>query len=168
MASEHRAIPPSRGEAFDPMTPIEPHWLWIAAGLILAALEMLVPGVYLIWFALAAIATGVLVLVGEPPLVMQIVSFASLSLIFAFSARRFYRDRPMESTDPLMNNRAGRLVGQSAVVTHAIEGGEGRVRIADGEWIASGPDCPVGTRVRITGVSGASVAVEALELPRPG
>lgn len=147
------------------MNGIEPHWWWIGAGLVLAALEMLVPGVYLIWLALAAIATGVLVLAGEPSLPMQIVSFVSLSLIFAYSSRRFLRDKPIESSDPLMNNRAGRLVGQTATVTQAIEHGEGRVRIADGEWLASGPDCPAGTRVRIAGVSGACLTVEALELP---
>lgn len=149
------------------MNGIDPHWLWIGAGLVLAALEMLVPGVYLIWLALAAIATGVLVLASEPSLPMQIVSFVSLSLIFAFSAKRWLRDKPIESSDPLMNNRAGRLIGQTAVVTHAIEGGEGRVRVADGEWLASGPDCPAGTRVRIAGVSGACLAVEALELQGP-
>ena len=150
------------------MDGIEPHWLWIGAGLALAALEMLVPGVYLIWLALAAIATGVLVLAGEPSVPMQIVSFVSLSLIFAFSAKRFLRDRPIESSDPLMNNRAGRLIGQTAVVTQAIEGGEGRIRIADGEWLASGPECPAVTRVRISGVNGACLIVEALELPGAG
>jgi inner membrane protein len=144
---------------------IEPHWLWIGLGLLLAALELLAPGVYLIWFALAAIATGVLVLASEPSLGVQIVSFVSLSLIFAFSAKRWLRDKPIESIDPLMNNRAGRLVGQTALVTHAIEHGEGRVRVADGEWLASGPDCPAGARVRIAGVSGACLTVELLELP---
>lgn len=149
------------------MDGIEPHWLWIGAGLVLAALEMLVPGVYLIWLALAAIATGVLVLAGEPSVPIQIVSFVSLSLIFAYSAKRWLRDKPIESSDPLMNQRAARLVGQTAVVTKAIEGSEGRVRIADGEWLASGPDCPAGTRVRIAGANGACLAVEALELPGP-
>lgn len=149
------------------MNGIEPHWLWIGAGLVLAALEMVVPGVYLIWLAVAAIATGVLVLGGEPSVPMQIVSFVSLSLIFAYSSKRWLRDKPIESSDPLMNNRAGRLVGQTATVSHAIIGGEGRVRVGDGEWLASGPDCPGGTRVRIAGVSGACLAVEPLELPKP-
>lgn len=149
------------------MNGIEPHWLWIGAGLVLAALEMVVPGVYLIWLAVAAIATGVLVLGGEPSVAMQIVSFVSLSLIFAYSSKRWLRDKPIESSDPLMNNRAGRLVGQTATVSHAIIGGEGRVRVGDGEWLASGPDCPSGTRVRIAGVSGACLAVEPLELPEP-
>ena len=148
------------------MDGIEPWWWWIGGGLILAALEMVVPGVYLVWLALAAIVTGVLALVGSP-LILQIVSFVFLSLIFAYSAKRMLRDKPIESSDPLMNNRAGRLVGQTAVVTQAIDGGEGRVRVADGEWLASGPDCPAGTRVRIAGANGACLSVEALELPRP-
>lgn len=150
------------------MNGIEAHWLWIGAGLVLAALEMVLPGVYLIWLALAAIATGVLVLASDPPATMQIVSFVSLALIFAFSARRWLRDKPIVSSDPLMNHRAGRLVGQTAVVTQAIDGGEGRIRVGDGEWLASGPDCPAGTRVRIAGANGAWLSVEALELPGPG
>lgn len=145
---------------------IEPHWLWIIAGLALAAAEMVIPGVYLIWLALAAIATGVLVLAVEPPVVLQIVSFVSLSLVFAYSTRRFYRDKPIESSDPLMNNRAGRMVGQTALVTQAIEHGEGRVKVGDSEWLASGPDCPAGTRVRIAGANGACLSVEALELSK--
>ena len=149
------------------MNGIEPHWLWFAAGLVLGGLEMVVPGVYLVWLALAAIATGVLALAGNPPVVMQIVSFVSLALIFTYSAKRWLRDRPIESSDPLMNNRAGRLVGQTAVVAQAIDGGEGRVRVGDGEWMASGPDCPVGTRVRISGNVGGCLTVEALELRGP-
>lgn len=147
------------------MTPIEPHWLWFAAGLVLGGLEMLVPGVYLMWLALAALATGFVVLGAGLSVPLQIVTFVVLSLVFAFAARRWVHDEPIASTDPLMNNRAGRLVGQTAVVAQAIEGGEGRVRVGDGEWLASGPDCPAGTRVRIVGANGARLTVEALELP---
>lgn len=149
------------------MDSIDPHWWWFAAGLLLAALEMVAPGVYLIYLALAALVTGVLVLLGDPPVTMQLVSFVFLSLIFAFSAKRWLRDKPIESSDPLMNNRAGRLVGQTAVVTQAITDGEGRIRVGDGEWLASGPDCPAGTRVRIAGANGACLAVEALALTGP-
>ena len=33
---------------------LDAHWVWLMLGLLLAALEMLVPGVYLIWLAAAA------------------------------------------------------------------------------------------------------------------
>ena len=65
------------------------HWVWLTLGLILAGLEMLVPGVYLIWLALAAIVTGVLTLTLDLSLPVQVVDFVFLSLIIAFSAKRF-------------------------------------------------------------------------------
>lgn len=139
---------------------IEPHWLWAALGLVLLAAEMLVPGVLLLWFGLAALATAVLVFATDPSLPVQIVNFAFLALIFAYSARRFLTDNPIESSDPLLNNRMGRLLGEVAVVSLPLEGGRGRVRLGDSEWQAEGPDLAVGERVRITGNRGTVLLVE--------
>jgi membrane protein implicated in regulation of membrane protease activity len=76
------------------------------------------------------------------------------------------RDRPIVSSDPLLNNRRGRLVGQTAVVTTPIDGGEGRVRVGDSEWIARGNDTPAGQRVLIIGSEGSILLVEpAAPLP---
>lgn len=142
---------------------LDPYWIWLTLGLLLAGLEMLVPGVYLIWFAVAALATGALTWAFDLGPAMQIIDFIFLSLIAAYSARRFLRDRPIQSSDPLLNNRGGRLVGQTGVVTQEIdEGGSGRVKIGDSEWIAYGPQLPVGARVRITGLEGAILLVEPL------
>ena len=44
----------------DGLDSFEPYWVWITIGLVLAALEILLPGVYLIWLAVAAIITGLL------------------------------------------------------------------------------------------------------------
>ena len=146
------------------MDGIEAHWFWFAAGLILAGLEMVVPGVYLMWLAMAALATGVIALVALPSLAVQVTSFIFLSLIFAFSARRMLRDRPIVSSDPLLNNRGGRLTGQTALVTQALVSGSGRIKVGDSEWIARGPDMAVGERVRITGSDGSELLVEPVGL----
>ena len=140
---------------------VESHWIWVTIGLVLAALEMLVPGVYLIWLALAAIATGLLTFGLGMGLPVQIVVFVSLSLIAVFSAKRFLRDQPIESTDPLLNRRGSRLVGEMAVVAQAIDGGTGRIKHGDSEWLARGPDMEAGTRVRITGSDGRRLQAEA-------
>jgi hypothetical protein len=95
---------------------------------------------------------------------LQVISFVSLSLVFVFSAKRFLRDRPIISSDPLLNNRTGRLVGDTALVTVAIESGSGRVKVGDSEWIARGTDIAVGQRVRITGSTGSELLVEPLTL----
>jgi len=143
---------------------IEAHWFWFAAGLILGGLEMVVPGVYLMWLAMAALATGVITLVAVPSLAVQATSFIFLSLIFAFSARRMLRDRPIVSSDPLLNNRGGRLIGQTALVTQALVSGSGRIKVGDSEWIARGPDMAVGERVRIIGSDGSELLVEPVGL----
>ncbi|WP_369026717.1 NfeD family protein [Qipengyuania sp. RANM35] len=144
------------------MDGIEHYWIWLILGLALAVLEMLVPGVYLIWLAAAAIVIAAITFVSGPPLAVQVIAFVSLALVFAFSAKRWLRERPIESTDPLLNNRGGRLVGETALVTAAIESGSGRVRVGDSEWIARGPDAAAGERVRITGNSGAELLVEPI------
>ena len=147
----------------------DPHWVWISIGLVLAALEMLVPGVYLIWLAVAAIITGALTFGLGLGLPAQVIIFVSLALIAAFSAKRFLRDSPIESSDPLLNRRGSRMVGETAIVTQAFDGGSGRVKLGDSEWLARGPDLPVGTRVRITDSDGTVLVVEPANntLPPP-
>ena len=140
------------------------HWAWLTLGLVLAGLEMLLPGVYLIWLAAAAIVVGVLTAALDLSLPMQVIDFVFLSLIFAFSARRFLRDKPIESADPLMNQRGARLVGETALVVQAIEHGSGRVKLGDSEWIARGPDVAAGECVRVSGSEGAILLVEPLNL----
>ena len=150
------------------MEGVEVHWIWIGIGLVLAALEIMVPGVYLIWLAIAAILTGLLTFGLALGLPSQVVIFVSLSLIAAFSAKRILRDQPITSADPLLNRRGQRLVGETGVITQAIDGGTGRVKHGDSEWLARGPDLDIGTRVRIIGSEGAILLVEpASALPPP-
>ena len=92
------------------------------------------------------------------------LDFVFLSLIIAFSAKRMLGERPIESSDPLMNRRGARLVGETALVVQAIEHGSGRVRLGDSEWIARGPNVAAGERVRVSGSEGAVLLVEPLNL----
>ena len=147
---------------------LEAHWVWLTIGVLLAGLEMLVPGVYLIWLGIAAIITGVLTGLLHLTVPVQVIDFVFLSLIIAFSARRFLRESPIVGADPLMNRRVARMVGQTAVVVQAIEHGSGRVHFGDSEWIASGPDVAVGERVRIVGSDGATLLVEPVALLAKG
>lgn len=144
---------------------IDAHWLWATLGLVLLAAEMLLPGVFLLWFGLAALVTALLVFATDPSVPVQVINFATLSLIFAYSAKRWLADRPIESSDPLLNNRLGRLIGEVGVVSHSINGGSGRVRLGDSEWQAEGADVPVGEQVRVTGARGTALLVEPVEKP---
>nr|WP_137677380.1 NfeD family protein [Parerythrobacter lutipelagi] len=142
---------------------LDPHMVWLAIGLLLAAAEMLVPGVFLIWLAGAALITGVLTFMLPIGLALQVGIFGVLAILAVFAGRRYLRDHPITEADPMMNRRGMRLAGETAIVVQAIESGSGRVKHGDSEWLARGTDAGVGTRVRITGSDGSVLLVEAID-----
>lgn len=141
---------------------IEPHWFWLGLGLLLAIGEMTIPGVFLIWMAIAALVTGFTTWFMPIGVGWQVLLFAALSITLAFASRRWLRSNPVESADPMMNDRGARSVGEVVVVSQMIETGQGRVKLGDSEWIAKGPDAEPGTRMRVTGSDGAVLLVEHL------
>jgi membrane protein implicated in regulation of membrane protease activity len=141
---------------------LEPHYTWLAIGLLLAAAEMAAPGVFLIWMAGAALITGVIAWLVPIGLPLQIVVFAVLAIVAVFSGRRYLRAYPVVSADPKLNDRGAQAVGEIVVVTHAIDAGRGRVRMGDSEWLAKGPDAEPGSRMRVSGHDGAVLIVEHL------
>jgi len=143
------------------MNELEPHYAWLAVGLILAAAEMAIPGVFLIWMAGAALIVGALAWFTPMSFPVQIVVFAVLAIVAVFLGRRYIAGHPIHEADPMMNKRADRLVGETVVVTQAIEGGAGKVRLGDSEWLARGADAAVGARLRVTGHEGTALLVES-------
>lgn len=146
----------------DLLETLDPHWSWLALGLLLAIGEMVIPGVFLIWLAVAAILTGLLawtVPIGVP---VQIVIFAVLAIVLVFTGKRYLNRNPITPVDPAMNDRGARLQGEVVTITHAIDGGSGRARHGDTEWLVKGPDAEPGTRMRVAGHDGAVLLVEHL------
>jgi membrane protein implicated in regulation of membrane protease activity len=141
---------------------LEPEWVWLLTATALGIAELLVPGVFLIWLAAAAAITGFITLIFGIPLAFQFVVFALLSLAAVWFGRRWYANNPVESSDPLLNDRAARLVGETLVLVSPIENGRGRVRVGDSVWSCKGPDTEAGARVRVVGAEGACLKVEPL------
>src|SRR6185295_9498201 len=107
-------------------------------------LEIFLPGIFLVWMAVAAGITGLFVAFIDIPLSYQLGMFALLAFAAVYSGRHVYARNPVPSSDPKLNERASRLVGQRVTVETAIENGKGRVKVGDGVWNARGPDLPSG------------------------
>lgn len=143
---------------------LELHWLWLIAAAILAGAEIVAPGVFLIFLAIAALLTGLAAMLGIP-LAFQLALFALFAIGSVYVGKRWYQRNPIKSSDPMLNDRASRLVGETVVVVDAIENGTGRVKVGDSVWNAKGPDAEIGARVRVTGISGTCLNVEPAMLP---
>ena len=143
------------------MSGIEPGWLWLIGGVLLLILEVIAPGFFLVFIGAAAMATGLFTVLFNLGLAPQLALSALYAVIAVLFGRRFYANRAVDSTDPLLNDRVGRLVGKTVTVVAAVDEHAGRVRVGDSEWSARGGPAAVGERVRITGVEGNCLTVEA-------
>lgn len=136
-------------------------WNWMVVGLVLLAAEILVPGVFLLWIGIAALIVGAvsLALWGFAfwSWELQVVVFLALALASAVIGRRMMAGREAESDQPLLNRRGEQLVGRTATLGEPIREGHGRIQLGDTLWRVTGPDMPVGARVKV-------VAVRDLEL----
>jgi inner membrane protein len=142
-------------------------WYWLAFGIALMLVEVLVPGVLFMWLGAAAIVTG-LILLGIPDLgwQLQLVVFAVLSVVSVFAGRKYVYTNPEPTDHPTLNRRGENFVGQQYTLDGATAGGHGRVKIGDSLWAVSvspqGTELSANARVTVTGVDGSTLVVEAV------
>jgi membrane protein implicated in regulation of membrane protease activity len=139
---------------------IHPYVVWLVAGLALCAAETFVPGAFLIWIGLAAVALGGIEFFVAIELTPALLLFAALVVVFVFIGRRVYGSLD-SGAPPLPLSRAHALIGKEFYLDEAIERGYGRMRVGDSQWRVAGPDLPKGAKVRVAAVDdGAQVRVE--------
>ncbi len=134
-------------------------WNWLIVGLALMGLELLAPGVFLLWLGLAALAVGLLSFVIDWTWQTQIIAFALLSIAAVPLWRSVARRSNNVTDQPHLNRRSDALVGRVFTLDKPIVDGAGTVRIDDTVWRVSGPDTPAGSRVQIVKSDGASLVV---------
>jgi hypothetical protein len=133
-------------------------WIaWLAAGLVLLVVEMVAPGVFMMWLGLAACGTGLILLATGVGFELQVVVFAILAAI-SLSAGLRLRRRPGGK----LNTQNSGLAGRTAIAL-TFHGQEGRVRLGDSDWAARIPgdiaEPEPGARLRVEGVDGTVLIV---------
>ncbi len=136
-------------------------WTWLIVAVALAALEMVVPGILLIWLAGAALMVAVIDFLLPLSWQAEVALFAVLSVLFAYVGYRWSNQPSQQTSDkPNLNMRGQSYVGRTFVVAEAIQNGRGKVKVGDTLWSVSGTDAEIGASVRVTGVDGAMLLVE--------
>lgn len=109
--------------------------LWILAAIIGGALEMALPGFVVLWFAVGALAAGLISALGLG-INAQLLVFMSVSLALFAGSRTIFKKAFMRNASR-MKTGVEAMVGQEAVVTEALgEGHGGTVRINGELWSA--------------------------------
>lgn len=111
-------------------------WLWLALGISLIALEVLVPSFVLMWPGLAALAMAVLVwLVPDLSGQALVALFAALSIALLLGGRALMA-RVEKGEKSTLNARTKGLIGREAKVI-SINGPQGKVEIDGVLWPAT-------------------------------
>lgn len=139
------------------MSNMHPGLIWVIVGLVLLGVEILAPGVFMMWLGIAAILSGLLVWQLDWGFGAQVALFGVLAAIALAIGIRF---RPRVRAT--MNTQLGGLTGRVAIALN-FDGREGRVRLGDSDWsarLATGAAIPEpGTHLRVDGVDGTILVV---------
>lgn len=136
-------------------------WHWWAFGVFLLIVELLAPGMYFLWMAESAFVVGVIKLI-VPALSWeyQLILFSVLSIVSIVVFRLFLKRHPIETDQPLLNQRAAQYIGRLFTLEYPIVNGQGRIRVDDSTWKVQGEDCEPGSKVRVVAAEGVVLKVE--------
>ena len=141
-------------------------YYWLILGLLLILSEMLVPSFTLLWFGLAALLTGLLLLlVPDLELSYQLLVWALSSIGFTVLWFKYFKPTMIDKTKAGISREA--VTGETGIVIKAPrDEARGVVRFSmpllgsdEWEFICSEP-CKTGDRVEVIDVSGNTLVVK--------
>ncbi len=140
------------------------HWHWISSGLVFVTIEIFVPGAFFFGMGLAALIVGaVLWVVPDFSWQWQLFSFAVLALISIVAGRHWIKSRPIETDQPLLNQRGAQYVGRTFTLIEAMDNGQSKIQVDDSTWRVQGNAGAKGDKVRVTGIDGVILQVEQVQ-----
>ena len=137
-------------------------WDWFIAGGLLLVLEVLAPGVFMLWLGLAALLVGIISLFVDWSWQAQFIAFAVFSVLAIPLWRRLATGVGGKTDQPFLNRRAEALVGRIFTLEKPIVDGSGTIGIDDTVWRITGSDIPAGSRVKVTRVDGTALHVQVI------
>ncbi|MFH1533107.1 MAG: NfeD family protein [Pseudomonadota bacterium] len=136
---------------------------WLSLGLVLAILEMVLPGFVFLSLGLGALLPAVLAYLGLDSLVWLLSAYAGFSVITLFSIRTILGQRVFGTKKHQETNVMG-LIGTHGLVTSRIGNihEPGYVKLQGEDWraVSKGACIETGVCVEVKSISGATVTVE--------
>ena len=142
-------------------------WTWVAVGLLILGIEIMMPSTFLLWPGLSALVVGFITLIiGNEaaiwPWQAQVLVFLILSVAIAIVGKRIMKNKDYnKSENPNLNERGAQLIGQTAILADPIANGMGRIKIGDTTWRVKGDDAKVGAKVTVVDYDAGTLIVEA-------
>ena len=136
-------------------------WHWLALGLFLLSIEMMIGTFDLLWISIAAAITSAFAAFAPDSMATwqgQLIVFAIASVaMFIVGRTVFSKMREAGDEHPTLNKRMASTIGSRGIVSRAFSGGIGRVKLGDTVWSAEtmdGSDLEEGAGVTVEETDG--------------
>ena len=141
----------------------EAYWYWLVLGMALLVMEIITPGIFLMWVGSASILTGmVCVVFNDLSLGYQVLVFAGFSMGAVIS---WFKVKPFEGGGSLisLNRRGAQMVGREVTITEEVSDGIGQARLDDSVWRVIGPPMKPGDKAIVKEVEGNTLKLRKLQ-----
>ncbi|MEL6968368.1 MAG: NfeD family protein [Pseudomonadota bacterium] len=142
-------------------------WSWVFLGFLMLGLEMIVPGILLMWFGFAALIIGGLSLLAFTDVAtwswqVQIIAYCVLSGALAYTGTRLFPSSGKSVPDNGLEDTLSRFHGAQTELLDT-DGDVDRVRLGDTVWRVRKTGHTAGTKVRVIKDEDGLLIVEALD-----
>ena len=139
-------------------------WHWLILGFFLLIAEILVPGVFLLWWGLSAIVIAVITkLIPTLPLSFLAVIYAVIASILSIIWWRYQHGKDqIDQAQSALNQRDHAMIGAQGKVLEIGENGIGRGAFGDTTWRIQGRDLAVNDIVEVTAVDSITLKVSKI------
>ncbi|MBE2897671.1 NfeD family protein [Pasteurellaceae bacterium 20609_3] len=136
-------------------------WQWLILGFILLIGELLLPGIFLLWFGLAGLVMALLTVLLPLSVTLSWVLFACIAIACSMVWWRVQhqKDQADDSHNEL-NQRGVAMIGQTGRVLAFADSGIGRGQFGDTTWRIQGQQLRIGDNVKVIAVQGITLCVE--------
>ncbi|WP_044470278.1 NfeD family protein [Mannheimia massilioguelmaensis] len=139
-------------------------WHWLILGFILLIGEIALPGIFLLWWGIAAIITGaIMALVPSLSLTILGIFYAILAFMLSLVWWKYqHRKDANDEAQTVLNQRQHAMLGATGIVQEFADTGVGRGYFGDTTWRIQGAELQVGDRIEVVSVQGITLKVRKL------
>ena len=139
-------------------------WNWLILGFCLLIAEIIIPGIFLLWWGIAAIITaGITALFSGISLVASGIIYALLSFILSIAWWKYQHAK--DKTDQkhsVLNQRDHAMLGSKGTVQEIAPNGIGRGFFGDTTWRIKGEHLQPGDLIEVIYVQGITLFVQKI------
>ena len=134
---------------------------WLIFGFALLIVELMIPGVFIMWWGFAGIiVAGLVALSPDFSFGVQVAIFAILAIIFSLAWWKYQHSKDeVEDKKTELNSREHVMLGARGAIVEILDNGIARGKFGDTTWRVIGKNLRVGDAVEVVKVDGITLTV---------